>query len=115
MLTSCAPQDRSGAEAKAEGSPLVCRGRAWQFKASAHGERGPDTGHTGTESTMGLGDKISNKAEELGGKIKESTGRATDNPNLEAEGQADQASAGVKQAGEHVKDAVKDVKDGFSK
>ena len=54
---------------------------------------------------MGLGDKISNEAEELKGKAKESYGDATDNESMQAEGKADQASAGVKQAGEKVKDA----------
>jgi len=58
---------------------------------------------------MGLGDKISNAAEEAKGKVKEATGSATDNESLEAEGKGDQASANAKQAGEKVKDAVKDV------
>ncbi len=56
---------------------------------------------------MGIGDKISNAAEEAGGKLKEGTGRATGNDRLEAEGHGDQASANVKQAGESVKDAFK--------
>ena len=56
---------------------------------------------------MGIGDKISNKAEELAGKAKEAVGDATDNEKLQAEGKADQASAGVKQAGEHAKDAIR--------
>ena len=60
---------------------------------------------------MGLGDKISNAAEDAKGKVKEATGKATDNRSLEAEGKGDQASAGVKQAGEKVKDAVKDAVD----
>ena len=58
---------------------------------------------------MGLGDKISNKAEEMMGKAKGGYGDATDNERVEAEGQADQASANTKQAGEHVKDAWKDA------
>ncbi len=58
---------------------------------------------------MGLGDKISNAAEEAKGKVKEATGKATDNGSLEAEGKGDQASANVKQAGEKVKDTVKDA------
>ncbi|WP_029067840.1 CsbD family protein [Jonesia quinghaiensis] len=57
---------------------------------------------------MGLGDKISNKAEELKGKGKEAYGDATDNERLEAEGKADQAKANTKQAGENVKDAFRD-------
>ena len=38
---------------------------------------------------MGLGDKISNKAEELAGKAKEAAGDVTDNERLEAEGKAE--------------------------
>ncbi|MFI2564910.1 CsbD family protein [Paenarthrobacter sp. NPDC089714] len=60
---------------------------------------------------MGLGDKIKNAAEELGGKAKEKTGEATGDPELQAEGQGDQASANLKQAGEKVKDAAKDLFD----
>ena len=56
---------------------------------------------------MGIGDKISNAAEEVGGKAKEATGRATDNEHLEAQGQNDQLSANVKQTGEDVKDIFK--------
>ncbi|WP_033262948.1 CsbD family protein [Amycolatopsis vancoresmycina] len=58
---------------------------------------------------MSLGDKISNKAEELGGKAKEAAGQATGDEQLQAEGQADQAKAGLKGAVEHVKDAAKDL------
>ena len=58
---------------------------------------------------MGLGDKISNAAQDAAGKVKEGLGDATDNERLEAEGQADQAGASVKQAGENVKDAFKDA------
>ena len=56
---------------------------------------------------MGLGDKISNAAEEAKGKVKEGVGDATDNERLEAEGKADQAGANLKHAGETVKDAFK--------
>jgi uncharacterized protein YjbJ (UPF0337 family) len=58
---------------------------------------------------MSTEDKISNKAEELGGKLKEGAGRATGDRDLEAEGKVDQASGNVKQAGEKVKDAAKDL------
>lgn len=61
---------------------------------------------------MSAGDKISNKAEELGGKAKAAVGDLTDNERLEAEGRAQQASAKAKQAGEHVKDAARDTADG---
>ncbi|MGH3608377.1 MAG: CsbD family protein [Pseudonocardiaceae bacterium] len=53
---------------------------------------------------MGIGDKISNKAEELKGKLKEATGEATGDEHLEAEGKVDQAESKIKQAGEKVKD-----------
>jgi uncharacterized protein YjbJ (UPF0337 family) len=58
---------------------------------------------------MGLGDKISNKAEELMGKGKAEAGDATDNPNLEAEGRAEEAGAETKQAGDNVADALRDA------
>jgi uncharacterized protein YjbJ (UPF0337 family) len=60
---------------------------------------------------MSLGDKISNKAEDLGGKAKEATGNATGDEQLQAEGKGDQAKAGVKDAVENVKDAVGDAAD----
>ena len=60
---------------------------------------------------MGLGYKISNKAQEMTGKTKEAVGDAVNNEKLQAEGAADQAAAKAKQAGEHVKDAAKDVFD----
>jgi uncharacterized protein YjbJ (UPF0337 family) len=56
---------------------------------------------------MGIGDKISNAAEEGVGKVKEGVGHATDNERLEAQGQNDQAKANVKQAGEDAKDAFR--------
>jgi uncharacterized protein YjbJ (UPF0337 family) len=59
---------------------------------------------------MGLGDKISHRAEELKGKVKEVTGRVTGHPKLEAEGKLDQGVAGLKKFGEHIKDAAKKLK-----
>lgn len=56
---------------------------------------------------MGLGDKIRNEAEILGGKAKEATGNATDNDRLRAEGQKDQVVADAKKVGEDVKDSFK--------
>ena len=56
---------------------------------------------------MGLGDKISNAAEDLGGKAKEAAGNVTDNDRLKAEGQADQVKADAKKVGESVKDEFK--------
>ncbi len=64
---------------------------------------------------MGLGDKASNKREDLGGKAKEGTGKAVGDESLEAEGKNDQASASLKDGAEKVKDAGKDVKDAFKK
>lgn len=58
---------------------------------------------------MGVGDKIQNKAEEVGGQAKEAVGDATGNEQLQAEGAADQAGAKLKQAGESVVDGVKDT------
>ena len=56
---------------------------------------------------MGLGDKISNEAQHLGGKAKEAAGNATDNDRLKAEGQAEQVKAEAKKVGESVKDEFK--------
>jgi uncharacterized protein YjbJ (UPF0337 family) len=60
-------------------------------------------------STLGLDDKIENKAEEVKGKVKQGVGKVTGDPELEAEGKGDQAAGNLKQAGEKVKDAVKGV------
>ena len=54
-------------------------------------------------------DKISNKVEELKGRVKEGVGDATDNEQWQAEGKVDQAKGNLKQSGEKVKDAVKGV------
>ena len=64
---------------------------------------------------MGLGDKISNKAEDLKGQTKEGAGRATGDEQLEAEGKGDQASASLKGGVEKIKDAASDIKDGLTK
>jgi uncharacterized protein YjbJ (UPF0337 family) len=56
---------------------------------------------------MGMGDEISNKAEELKGKGKEAAGKATDDKELEAEGHADQVKGNLKQAGEKIKNVFK--------
>jgi uncharacterized protein YjbJ (UPF0337 family) len=57
------------------------------------------------EIAMGLGDKIKNAAEDLGGKAKEAAGKVSGDRDMEAEGQVDQSKADLKQAGEKVKDA----------
>ena len=56
---------------------------------------------------MGLGDKIGNAAEDMGGKAKEAAGNATDNDRLKAEGQKDQVKADAKKVGEDIKDEFK--------
>lgn len=58
---------------------------------------------------MGLGDKLSNAAENAKGKIKEGVGDATDNEQLEAEGRMDQGKAHVKQGVEDVKDSASEA------
>ncbi|WP_289018374.1 CsbD family protein [uncultured Ornithinimicrobium sp.] len=58
---------------------------------------------------MGLGDKISNAAEDAKGKVKEGVGDATDNERMEAEGKGDQMSASAKKAGENLKDGFNDA------
>ena len=54
---------------------------------------------------MGLGDKISNKADEMAGKTKAGVGDASDDQSLKNEGHAQESGANLKQAGEKVKDA----------
>lgn len=56
---------------------------------------------------MGIGDKIHNAAEKLGGKRKEAAGQATGDDRLKAKGKGDQTKADLKQAAEKLKDAFK--------
>ena len=56
---------------------------------------------------MSIGDKLSNKAEDLGGKAKEAVGSATGDDALEAQGDRDQRKSSLKDAGEKIKDAFK--------
>ncbi|EME23101.1 CsbD family protein [Rhodococcus triatomae] len=58
---------------------------------------------------MSVGDKFSNKAEELKGRAKEAAGSATDNQDLKDEGKADQASSAAKKGVEKVKDKANKV------
>ena len=58
---------------------------------------------------MSVGDKFSNKAEELKGRAKEAVGSATDDDDLKNEGKADQASSAVKKGAEKVKDKANEV------
>lgn len=57
---------------------------------------------------MGLGDKIGNESEKLGGKAKEAAGKATDDDSLKTEGKVDQGKADIKKAGENLKDDLSD-------
>lgn len=56
---------------------------------------------------MSTADKVSNKTQELKGKVKEGVGDATDDHSLQAEGKWDETKGNLKQAGEKVKDAFK--------
>lgn len=56
---------------------------------------------------MGLDDKISNKAEDAGGKAKEAAGTAHGDEELRQEGKTDQKKSSLKDAGENIKDAFK--------
>ena len=70
----------------------------------------PLTGGPATEigeCVMALGDKASNKAEELKGGAKETAGKVTGDKDLEAEGKSDQVKGNLKQAGEKIKDVFK--------
>lgn len=58
---------------------------------------------------MSVGDKFSNKAEELKGRAKEATGVATNDKDLENEGKSDRASSAVKKGVEKIKDKANEV------
>lgn len=60
---------------------------------------------------MGIGDKISNKAEELKGAAQEKLGDLRGDESQQAEGAADQTEAKLKQAGENAKDSFGNAKD----
>lgn len=57
---------------------------------------------------MGIVDKVSNKIDELKGKVKQQHGDAVDDPELQAEGRVDEAKADLKQAVEKTKDAFRE-------
>lgn len=63
---------------------------------------------------MGLGDKLDNSSENVGGKLKEAAGSATGDDSLKNEGKADQSKAEMKDAGEKIKDAADKVKDSLT-
>ncbi len=58
---------------------------------------------------MGTQDKISNQAQDLGGRAKEELGEMTGDRDMSREGRADQAKAAVKDVGESMKDAAEKV------
>ena len=58
---------------------------------------------------MGIGDDMSDKAEELGGQGKEALGEAIGDEELQAEGILDQFVAKAKQVGESIKDFAEDA------
>lgn len=60
---------------------------------------------------MSTSDRLSNKAEDFGGRAKEATGAVTGDDQLKHEGKVDQAKAGLKDKVEDVKDKVKNVID----
>jgi len=55
---------------------------------------------------MGAQDKMSNQAQDIGGKAKEEFGGLTGDRDMQQEGRADQAKAAMKDMGESVKDAA---------
>ena len=61
---------------------------------------------TGYPRGMSLEDKISNKAQELRGRIKRNAGQVTGDRRLEAEGLAEERGGHLRQAGEKIKDAI---------
>lgn len=66
--------------------------------------------HGGTnEHSKGIGCKIQNKAQQLGGKTNEALGKASNENPLQAEGMKHLAEANTKQAAELAKDATKDI------
>jgi uncharacterized protein YjbJ (UPF0337 family) len=56
---------------------------------------------------MGFTNKLSNKIQELRGRIKRNAGEITGNRNLQAEGTADETKASLKQTGEKIKDTLR--------
>lgn len=60
---------------------------------------------------MGIGDRIENTAQDLGGRGKEAAGAAMNDDELKAEGKADQTKAAIKDRLDDAKDKVGDLKD----
>jgi uncharacterized protein YjbJ (UPF0337 family) len=58
-------------------------------------------------AVVGLGDKFSNKAQEMRGRIKRNTGEVTGDRRLQAEGASVERKGQLKQVGEKIKDAFR--------
>jgi len=58
-------------------------------------------------AVVSFGDKFSNKAQEMRGRIKRNAGEVSGDRRLEAEGTADELKSNLKQAGEKIKDAFR--------
>lgn len=56
---------------------------------------------------MSFADKVSNKAQEMRGRIKRNTGEVVGDRRLEAEGGTDEVKGNLKQAAEKIKDAFR--------
>ena len=56
---------------------------------------------------MSANKKLTNKIDDVAGKVKEAVGRVTHDEDTRIEGKLDQAKASLKDAGEKVKDAFK--------
>lgn len=62
-------------------------------------------------ASMGIDDRLKNKAQDIAGRGKEAAGAAMDNDSLKKEGRADQRKAGAKDKIEDVKDKVRNKVD----
>jgi uncharacterized protein YjbJ (UPF0337 family) len=58
-------------------------------------------------AVVSLGDKFSNKAQELRGRMKRNAGEVTGDRRLQAEGSSEEMAGSLKQAGEKIKDAFR--------
>ena len=56
---------------------------------------------------MSFADKLTNKMQELRGRVKRNTGEVTGDRSLQAEGRADEVKGNLKQAGQKIKDAFR--------
>jgi uncharacterized protein YjbJ (UPF0337 family) len=60
---------------------------------------------------MGARDRVSNKTQDVKGRIKEATGNLTGDRKMADKGKADQAKASAKQTGEDLKDVGHDLRE----